>query len=207
MKDLILIGGGGHCKSCIEVIKQTNIYNIIGILDKKENINKKVLDYKIIGTDDDIDEFILKDYSFFITIGQIKNSKKRELIFNKLIEKNASIPYIISPRSYISNSVQIGAGTIIMNDVFINTECYIGSNNIINNKSLIEHDVKIGNNNHISTSCTLNGSVTIKNNTFIGSGTIINNNLKIGSNIIIGSGSLITQNLSKEGTYVGLIKA
>ena len=30
MRDIILIGGGGHCKSCIDVIEMTNKYNIIG---------------------------------------------------------------------------------------------------------------------------------------------------------------------------------
>ena len=29
MRDIILIGGGGHCKSCIYVIEMTNKYNII----------------------------------------------------------------------------------------------------------------------------------------------------------------------------------
>jgi len=33
MKPIILIGGGGHCLSCIDVIEQTGLYQIIGILD------------------------------------------------------------------------------------------------------------------------------------------------------------------------------
>ena len=36
---LILIGGGGHCKSCIDVIEQENKYEIAGIVDLKENID------------------------------------------------------------------------------------------------------------------------------------------------------------------------
>ncbi|MGJ0342804.1 acetyltransferase, partial [Aliarcobacter cryaerophilus] len=42
---IVLIGGGGHCHSVIDVIEQTNKYEIIGIVDTKENIGKKVLDY------------------------------------------------------------------------------------------------------------------------------------------------------------------
>ena len=45
---IVLIGGGGHCHSVIDVIEQTNKYEIIGIVDTKENIGKKVLDYEII---------------------------------------------------------------------------------------------------------------------------------------------------------------
>ena len=39
MKELILIGGGGgHCRSCIDVIEQEQKFKIAGIIDKKEFI-------------------------------------------------------------------------------------------------------------------------------------------------------------------------
>jgi len=38
MKKIILLGGGGHCKSCIDVIENENIYKIAGIIDKKKKI-------------------------------------------------------------------------------------------------------------------------------------------------------------------------
>ena len=34
MKNIILIGGGGHCKSVIDVIEQEKKYKISGIVDK-----------------------------------------------------------------------------------------------------------------------------------------------------------------------------
>ena len=49
MKEIILISGGGHCKSVIDVIERQNLYKIAGIVDKKELIGSKVLDYEIIG--------------------------------------------------------------------------------------------------------------------------------------------------------------
>ena len=52
---IVLIGGGGHCHSVIDVIEQTNKYDIIGIIDTKENIGKKVLDYEVIACDDDLE--------------------------------------------------------------------------------------------------------------------------------------------------------
>jgi FlaA1/EpsC-like NDP-sugar epimerase len=58
MKKLILIGGGGHCKSCIEVIESTGEFEIIGILDLPSKIGEKVLDYEIIGSDDDIAHYV-----------------------------------------------------------------------------------------------------------------------------------------------------
>ena len=47
-KPLILLGGGGHCKSVIDVAESAG-YTILGILDKPELVGNKVLDYENIG--------------------------------------------------------------------------------------------------------------------------------------------------------------
>ena len=51
---IILIGGGGHCKSCIDVIVQEGKYRIAGIVDLPEKLHQKILGYEIISTDDDM---------------------------------------------------------------------------------------------------------------------------------------------------------
>ena len=33
---LILVGGGGHCKACIDVIEEQGKFEILGILDLKD---------------------------------------------------------------------------------------------------------------------------------------------------------------------------
>ena len=53
MKPLVLIGGGGHCKSVIDVAESAG-YQILGILDMPEDVGKEILSAKVIGTDDDI---------------------------------------------------------------------------------------------------------------------------------------------------------
>ena len=49
MKKIILIGAGGHCVSCIDVIEMQRKFKIVGLIDnKKKNF---LLNYKIIGND------------------------------------------------------------------------------------------------------------------------------------------------------------
>ena len=38
---IVLIGGGGHCKSCIDIIEREGKYEILGIIDKKEFVGQK----------------------------------------------------------------------------------------------------------------------------------------------------------------------
>jgi hypothetical protein len=64
-KPLILIGGGGHCKSCIDVIEAAGDWEIVGILDQKFTKGQLILNYPVIGTDHDIDQLIA-DGNYFL---------------------------------------------------------------------------------------------------------------------------------------------
>lgn len=187
---LILIGGGGHCKSCIDVIEESCKYNIEGILDKSEVIGQKVLGYKIIGTDEDILEYILEDYEFLITIGQLRTTNIRKKIYMNLSTNRAKIATIVSPRSYVSKHATIGTGSIIMHDALINAGAHIGENCIINTKALVEHDAIINNHCHISTSAIINGGVEINEGTFFGSNATSKQYGKSIKNDFIKAGSL-----------------
>ena len=192
MKNLILIGGGGHCLSCIDVIENLKIFNIIGVVDNHEN---KLINYPFFLDDRDLQKIRQTTNYAFVTIGQIKNPTKRIKIFSLLKKLKFKLPIILSKNSYLSKNVKIDEGTIILNRVTINTYSKIGYNSIINTGAIIEHETVIGSNCHISTGVILNGNVVIGDNTFIGSNTVIKEGLKIGKNCIIGAGLFIKKNI------------
>ncbi|WP_144281550.1 NeuD/PglB/VioB family sugar acetyltransferase [Chryseobacterium echinoideorum] len=202
-KNIILIGGGGHCKSCIEIINSTGKYHIAGILDLPSELGKKILGVKVIGNDDDYLKFHEQGNVFFITVGQIKNAELRKRIFRKLTAIGAQIETIIAPTAYVSETAKIGEGSIVMHKTFLNSGVKIGSNNIINTGAILEHDVTIGNHNHISTGTIINGDSTIGDENFIGSGANIANNINIGNQTVIGSGTVVINNIDNSGVYVG----
>lgn len=189
MKNLYLIGGGGHCKSCIDVIEATGDFSIMGIFDQVSNVGKKVLNYEIIGTDDDIKNYVSAESYFLITVGQIKSAEPRINIFKILSALKANIAIVISPRSHVSKYAKIGAGTIVMHDSLINADAVVGENCIINTKSLIEHDVFIQSHCHISTAAVVNGNCAIEEGSFVGSNAVLREGLKIPANTIIPAGS------------------
>jgi sugar O-acyltransferase (sialic acid O-acetyltransferase NeuD family) len=192
---MILIGGGGHCKSCIDVIEQQGKYRIAGIVDLSERLHQKILGYEIIATDDDLPRFINEYENFLITLGQIKSPEKRISIFQTLKESGAKLPVIISPLAYVSKHAEIGDGTIIMHNALINAGAKIGSNCIINSKALIEHDAIIGDNCHIATGAIINGGVKVGRGTFFGSNAVCKEYIEIGESAVIGCGAKITKNI------------
>jgi len=201
-EEIILVGGGGHCKSCIDVIEQEGRFSIAGIVDMPEKLGEKILDYEILWTDDDLPELAKKYSNYLITVGHIKSNKTRIKLFTILNKLKVNFPIIISPRSYVSEHSEIYKGTIIMNDAIVNANAKIGVNCIINTKALVEHDVIIGNHCHISTNATVNGQCVVGNNCFIGSNSVIANNINIISDVLVGAGAVVTKDINKKGVYL-----
>tara|TARA_B100000963_G_scaffold195084_1_gene169703 strand:+ start:63 stop:668 length:606 start_codon:yes stop_codon:yes gene_type:complete len=195
MKNIILIGGGGHCISVADVIERSKKFKIIGFVDKINTNLYLKSKYKYLGDDNNLKKLIKKYKYSFICVGQIRSSDLRIKIFNSLIKLKSKIPSIVSPLSYISKNSSMGMGTILMHGAIVNANVSIGQNCIINSKSLIEHDVSIGNHNHISTGAILNGGVELGDKIFIGSGAIIKQGVKIGSNNFISAGSIVTKDI------------
>jgi len=194
-KKIIIIGAGGHSKSLINLIISTNKFKIIGLIDNQVG-NKKVLNYPILGSDKDLIKYYKKGVHYCaIGIGQIKSPYKRIKLFNILKKIGFKIPTIISKTSNYFKDSEIGEGTQIFHNTFINSNVKIGNNCIINSGCIIEHDVEISNNCHISTGAIINGGVKIGTDTFIGSGSIIKNDIQIGKGCTIGMGMIIKKKI------------
>jgi len=187
-KKIILIGGGGHCKSCIDVIEQSNQYEIKAILDP--NIKGSLLGYNIINKNDSyIEDLVKENYHFLITLGQIKTAKRRVEIYKLLKLNCAKIATIISPLAYVSKHATIKEGTIIMHHALVNADATIEENCIINSKALVEHDAIIHKHSHISTGAIVNGGVEVLQESFFGSGAVSKEYIKVDG--FIKAGSLI----------------
>ena len=191
MKKIVLIGGGGHCKSVIDVIEQQGQFNIEGIVDVAELLGSEILGYPVFGTDDDMPKLAKKYKNAIITVGQIKSPKLRIKLFDLAVKSGFTMPKIISPNAYISKHSSIGNGVVVMHNAIINANSSIGDNCIINSKALVEHDCKISSHCHISTNATINGGAMVGSGSFVGSNATTKELAVIKDNSFIKAGSLI----------------
>jgi sugar O-acyltransferase (sialic acid O-acetyltransferase NeuD family) len=199
---ILLIGGGLHCKSCIDVIEQEGRFDIKGIIDKKEKIGSMLLGYPVIATDEDIPELAKKCSNFFVTVGDVNSFSVRNRIFGRLKDLGLSLPAIVSPLSYVSKYATVGEGTILFPFVIVDIETTIGNNCIINHGAILAHEVTVGDNCHISGNCAV-GKCTIGHDTFIGANTFVNNGIEIAPYCVIGAGSVVIRSITEPGVYAG----
>lgn len=200
-RNLILLGGGGHCESVIDVAESAG-FTIMGILDMPETVGQKVLQYPIIGTDDMIPTLVDKA-EFVITVGQIKSNTTRIKLAELVRDAGGHFATIVASDAWVSKYATIGEGTVVLHKAVVNANARIGKHAIINTMADIEHDVKIGDFCHISTAAVVNGEVKIGNNVFVGSGTEVHNGKSITDDVVVSAGSVVSRNLDKSGVYAG----
>ena len=201
MKSLLLVGGGGHCRSCIDVIEAEGKHKIVGIVEREGKNRSPVLGYQVLGNDNDLYELLKKYPIALITIGQIKSADLRRNLFSSLKNMGAKLPTITSPHSYVSKHVALQEGTTVMHGAILNSGSSIGKNCIINTQALIEHDALVESHCHISTGAKVNGGAFIGMESFVGSGTVIHEGVQIGEKSVIAAGSVVRKNLPAGTTF------
>lgn len=204
MKKIVLIGGGGHSKVIIDIIRSTDEFEIVGITEKNSVLDS-ILDVPILGDDSILEELLNKGVEYaFISIGINENVNLRNTLYNKIKKIGFVIPTLIHKQTIISQYTTLGEGTCVMAGAVINPNVRIGNNSVINTGAIIEHDCIIGDNTFISPGTILAGNVTIKNNSLIGMGSKIIEGKTIGNNVTIGAGAVVINDIPDNCVAVGV---
>lgn len=203
-KKIVLIGGGGHCKSIIDAIQGFGEYNIVGIVDKEENIGKEIYGVDVIGKDEDLQLLYKKGIRYaFITVGSIGSVKIREILYKNAKKIGFEFPVIRDVSSIIAGKVVIEEGVFIGKGVIINSEVSIKANAIINTGAIIEHDCKIGAFAHIAPGATVCGGVSVGYSSHVGCNASVIQGVNIGENVLIGAGSVVVKDINDNSKVVG----
>lgn len=205
-RPILLLGAGGHARSCIDVIEQESRFSVVGLVGLYDEVGTHILGYPVIGTDEDLPS-LLKVYNHvLVSIGQIKTSELRMRLFNLLMQNNCKLPVIVSPHSFVSPHATLGLGTIVMHGAVVNANAVVGQNCIINSKALVEHDVVIADHCHIATMAVINSGVYIGSGTFVGSNSSVRQSVNIGERCLIGMGQRVLADC-EGGTHMPSLKA
>ena len=204
--ELMLIGSGGHARSCIDLIEQHGHFQIAGFVGLPEELLIQHFGYAVIGADCDLPE-LAKTYQYaLITIGQTQTAEFRLRLYQQAIQLGLQLPVIIAPTAHVSRHATIGAGTIVMNGAIVNSGARVGNNCIINSRALLEHDTNVQDHCHISTGAVLNGDVTVGAGSFIGSGCLIKEGVAIGKGCLVGMGLTVRHQIPDYARFTGHTK-
>jgi sugar O-acyltransferase (sialic acid O-acetyltransferase NeuD family) len=202
-KDLVLVGAGGHARSCIDVIEQSGQYRIGGLVGLTQEVGSSQLGYQVVTTDLGLPELANKFAYALIAIGQIHSPEQRIRLYEQSLAAGFILPVVVAPTAYVSPHATIGAGSIVMHGAVINAGAIVGDNCIINNRALLDHDSKVADHCHVSTGAILNGDTSIGQGSFVGSGVIIREGVSVGANSLVGIGVTVRHDLAENSKHLG----
>ena len=79
MSKLLLIGGGGHCRSVLDSILSQASYKELGIVDW---VDSSCLGISVVGNDDDLPKLFQAGWTdAFITVGSVGNTGLRRRLY------------------------------------------------------------------------------------------------------------------------------
>ncbi len=205
LKNIAIIGAGGVGRETALIIEDINEvnkkWNIIGFVDDNDNVqNTNINGYDVLGKL----EYLLNIEKETYVVCAIANYKIKKSIIEKLKQnKNIKFATIIHPSTKINNTVQIGEGCIIYQNVIITANIDIGDHVIISPKTGIGHDSKVENYCSILWNVNVSGNVCINEGVLLGSGATIIQGLSIGQGSIIGAGAVVIKDIGENLTAVG----
>lgn len=207
-KRLVLVGGGGHCKSVLDTILCLGTFNEIVITDQTSLAGSTIMGCKVVGNDDILPYLYYRGIkNAFITVGSIKSTRLRCKLYELIKSIGFNLPNIIDSTAVVSESAKLGKGIFIGKNAVVNACAEIEDMAIINTGSVVDHECIVGAFTHLSVNASICGQSSVGANSFIGANATIIQGIHIGNNVIIGAGSVVLEDVGSNRMVYGVIKS
>lgn len=203
MEEIVVVGGGGHAKVLISIVRKLKRYRIVGYTDPKTQGD--LLGVPYLGTDQVLESLKANrsEMSAVIGVGQIGLGRNREKIESRVRSLGFGLTKIVSPNSIVNEGVSLADSVVAMDGAVINSGASIGTGTILNTNSIVEHDVTIAGWVHIGPGAVISGGVNIGRYSMVGANATVIQGRQIASDCIVGAGATVVQDLLEPGIYVG----
>ncbi|HMA73201.1 MAG TPA: acetyltransferase [Xanthobacteraceae bacterium] len=201
MRQLLIVGCGGHAKVVTDLVRARGDYNVAGFIAHDARRPTRS-DIPLLGCDNDLPK--LRQQGIVNAVVAVGDNGRRRDLGMHLIELGFNLVTVVSPAATLAPSVQLGAGVVVMAGAVINAESRIGSHVIINTHASVDHDCVVGEAVHLAPGAVLTGNVKIDRLAFIGAAASVIPNVTIGERAIIGAGSCVIRDIPAGATAWGV---
>lgn len=191
MADIIIYGASGHSRVIIDLIEQTGIHKIIGLVEDTGSVSN-LMGYPVAR---DISTYL--DRGIKAGLVAIGDNWQRNRLVTKILNKCREFDFVtaIHPSVNKARDVVVGDGTVVMAGCNINPCTQIGNHCIINTGTSVDHDCIVRDFSSLAPGVTLGGNVVIGNYTAVGLGSSVIQKIEIGDHAVIGAGSVVVKNI------------
>ncbi|ATX81432.1 sugar O-acyltransferase, sialic acid O-acetyltransferase NeuD family [Mariprofundus ferrinatatus] len=201
MRQLLILGAGGHGKVVAEIAEATGGWQAIAFLDDRHEVLNGTLRWPVV---DGVRHARRLVDSYSHAIVAVGDSTMRLGWLSMLAAQGFEIPCLIHPTAWVSPSATVGAGTVVMANATIQADARIGQGCIINTAASIDHDCTIGDGVHVCPGAHLGGDVRVGNSSWLGIGCSVIHGIEIGGRVTVGAGAAVINPVADGLTVVGV---
>lgn len=183
--EIIIYGGGGFAPIIIDLLQQTCVYRLKGLVDMNYPAVRRVATVDVVGGDEYLD--ILLERNINKAVNAVDHPH-RAGAYEKLREKGFELPNLTHRAAIIEPSVTMGEGNLVFAGAMLGSWVTLGNDCVINAGAIVNHECRIGDNSHIASGAILAGRVAVGENTLIGQGCTVYQDVTIGNNVVVCNG-------------------
>jgi sugar O-acyltransferase (sialic acid O-acetyltransferase NeuD family) len=193
---LVLFGGGGRARVCIDLLRQMGGYEIIGVLDDKLKAGSRSAGVEVIGDRSRLGELFTRGVRFAVNaLGSAEHSEPRLEVHRLLLEHGFVLPNLIHPRAMVEPSVVMGIGNQILAGAVVGSAVRLGDGVTVNCGAIASHDSVLEDHVHLAPGAILAGSVHVGAESLVGMGATVYLKVRLGRRVRIKNGSHVFGNV------------
>lgn len=209
MKSIVILGTAGNCIDILDTIndineaQSTHRYQCVGFLDDNPlTWGREIRGVKVLGSLDQAARFT--DVFFVNGIGSPQNFWLKESIISKTQLPPDRFETIIHPSASVSRMSEIGAGTVVFQNVTVTSNIRIGRHVIVLPNTVISHDDTIEDYTCIAGGVCISGEVRIGRSCYLGTNSAIRGKVQIGDYCLVGMGSVVLNDIPGNSVVQGV---
>lgn len=204
MRDLVVVGCGGHGREVIDTVFALNrrapTWNLLGVVDDDPSRSDRLerLGVPLLGPVAHLSEH---PCTFVLGIGA---SAVRGALAEQLEGSGMEPATIVHPGATIGADVELDRGVVVFDRTTITTNVRIGAHTHLNVGCAVQHDTVVGEYVQFSPGVFVNGDVVLGDGVFLGTGAIVTRGCRVGNGALVGAGAVVIDDVEPGRTVVGV---
>lgn len=202
MKNLLVLGAGGHAKVVVDAARSSGRWTVVALLDDNRVLwGRQIEEVKVAGGIDDLRRWRGRADGVLVAVG---NNEVRRMLQGTAVEAGFVAATAVHARAAIADSARLGGGTVVMAGAIVNPSAYLGDGVIVNTGATVDHDCGIADWVHIAPGVSLCGEVTVGEAALIGVGAKVLPGVRIGKHCLVAAGAVVTHDLADGERVAGV---
>ncbi|WP_274648617.1 acetyltransferase [Paenibacillus humicola] len=200
MKEIVVVGAGGHAKAVIDVLEKSGGHRIVGVLDSYKPAGTAFFGYEVLGGYEWLHRHHV--YGGIVAIGD-NWTRAKAVTDIRTICPTFKFVTAVHRNASVAKGVRIGEGTVLMAGAAANSDSQLGAHCILNTHASVDHDCIVGDFASLAPNAATGGNVRIGGYSAISLGASVIHSITIGEHSVIGAGATVLSDIESYSVAYG----